>query len=307
MQHLTTLDGVQLKSSWLTIGSYDGVHLGHQEIINHLVRGARRSDAPSVVLTFFPNPGEVIRGKNNPIYLTNPSAKAQLLGELGIDLIITYPFTKETANFPGKFFLSLLKQKLDFRELWIGPDFAMGNERDTGITELTEYQSTFNYHLHISKEVQHQNQRISSSWIRSLLSEGNVEQAANLLGRLYSLTGTVIHGDGRGRQIGVPTANLKLWQYQLLPANGVYACAARRQSGEVTPAAVNIGIRPTFDGNQKITVEAHLLDFSEDLYGAELQLDFIRRIRGEMKFPDINSLVAQIQKDIQETRLAAGG
>lgn len=304
MQHLTTLDGVQLKNSWLTIGSYDGVHLGHQEIIRQLVRGARRSNAPSVVLTFFPNPGEVIRGNNNPIYLTNPAAKAELLGELGIDFVITYPFTKDTANIPGKFFLSLLQQQLDFRELWVGPDFALGHQRDTTINELSEYQSVLHYQLHVSQEVHHQNQRVSSSWIRSLLSDGKVEQAADLLGRSYSLSGTVIHGDGRGRQLGIPTANLHLWEYQLLPANGVYACVARR-SGDVIPAAVNIGVRPTFDGTRKITVEAHLLDFSEDLYGAELQLNFIKRIRGEMKFPDPNSLVGQIHKDIQETRLAA--
>jgi riboflavin kinase/FMN adenylyltransferase len=302
MQHYWSLEPVQLKQAWLTIGAYDGVHRGHQTIIRQMTAGAHAEGAPAVVLTFHPHPSRIVRGRTGPLYLTSPEQRAELLGDLGVDVVITHPFNTETANLPGRAFLELLEQHLHMRTLWVGYDFAMGHGRDTDVAALRSLSSQFGYQLYVVPEVLDGGEPISSSRIRELLLAGEVAAAARDLGRPYRISGKVIPGDGRGRTIGVPTANLEIWEEQVIPERGVYACRAE-VDGQRWMAAVNIGIRPTFDGKSAIThVEAHLLDAQLDLYGKTLNLEFIERLRGEQKFPDVQSLVDQIQQDIAKTR-----
>lgn len=307
MLHYRSLETVSLQRVWLTIGSFDGVHRGHQEIIRGLSAGARLGGAPAVALTFFPHPARVLRGQNGPFYLTTPERRAELLGEAGADIVVTLPFDDVIAATSAYDFLSYLRRRLDFRQLWVGRDFALGRGREGNVERLAQLGEELDYHLHIVPSVEENGQAISSSRIRTLLQSGDVAQAAVLLGRPYAFSGEVIHGDERGRSIGIPTANLAVWAEQILPANGVYACRARVGAaghGAISrAAAVNIGVRPTFDGSATLPhVEAHLLDFSGDLYSQSLTLEFIARLRGEQRFPGVEALVAQINLDIQRTR-----
>lgn len=302
VQHLRSLEQVYLKSSWVTIGSFDGVHRGHQEILSGLTVGAHAVGAPAVLLTFHPHPKVVLRDLKDPFYLTTPEERAALAAELGIDLVITYPFDRQTAAMSAHNFMALLKKHLALEQLWVGYDFALGHQREGDVNMLRVLGETLNYRVHVTPPVKVDGQVVSSSHIRRLLLEGQVEQASKMLGRPYRLDGPVIRGDGRGRMIGIPTANLAIPVEKICPAVGVYACRAVVE-GKVFAAATNIGVRPTFDGKDRTThVEAHLLDVDEDLYGREIQLHFIARLRGEIRFPSIEALVSQIRQDIQQTR-----
>ncbi len=302
MQHLHSLDSLSLPRSWLTIGNFDGVHRGHQHLIRRLVEGAHREHAPAVVLTFHPHPDVVLRGTAAPYALSTPAERAALLGALGVDIVITHPFTRALASEPGESFLSRLKRHLQFTRLWVGYDFAMGRGRDTDIHRLHDLQKTYAYQLEVQRAVAFEGQVISSTRIRSLLAEGKVHRARRALGRPYALRGEVVPGDARGRTIGVPTANLAPPPQKLLPARGVYACRALVE-GIPFRAATNIGLRPTFDGAAaRPIVEAHLLDFRGDLYGREIEVQFLQRIRGEKRFASVHNLVEQIHRDLALVR-----
>jgi riboflavin kinase / FMN adenylyltransferase len=302
MQHFRSLEPVQLNKTWVTIGMYDGVHLGHQAIIQQITSRAHQNEARAVVITFDPHPARIISGRSDPLYLTSPEQRAYYMGELGVDVVITYPFDKQTANMPGANFLAILHKHLDIAALWVGYDFAMGHQRDTGIVELQTLSEKMGFALHLIQPVELGGEVVSSSKIRSLLRSGEVDIANKYLGRPYQIDGNVIPGDGRGRTIGVPTANLAVWEEQVIPERGVYACRAC-VDGVFYAAATNIGIRPTFDGKTMRThIEAHLLDIQMDLYGKTIQLEFLKRLRGEQKFTSIEALVNQIQQDILQTR-----
>ncbi len=303
MRHITTLDEISLADSWLTIGVFDGVHLGHQAIIRRLVAGARRAGVPAVVLTFHPHPEAVLKGLTQPFYLTLPEERAALLGSLGVEVVVTQPFTRELASQPGEAFLRRLKEHLGFSHLWVGYDFAMGRARDMDTARLHALQTKYAYRLEVLRPVIINGETISSSKIRAWLRLGEVERANRGLGRPYTLKGKVVPGDARGRQIGVPTANVRPPAERLVPARGVYACRVR--VGETLyRAATNIGIRPTFDGDSSPpqTVEAHILDFDGDLYGEEIEVQFLRRLRDERRFAGIQDLLGQIHQDIQLVR-----
>ena len=302
VKHLLSLADVALNNAWLTIGAFDGVHLGHQEIIRRLVAGAHAEGAPAVVLTFHPHPAVVVRGRQGALYLTLPDERAALLGALGVDIVITQTFDLQVAATTAADFIRLLKERLDLRQLWVGYDFALGHARSGNVDVLRQLGERFNYQLHVVPPVALGEEVISSSQIRALLQAGQVQQAGRLLGRPYRLAGQVIQGDGRGRTIGIPTANLETGSEKLVPGGGVYACLAEID-GRRWAAATNIGVRPTFDGKDTVAhVEAHLLDFSDDLYGRTVGLSFLERLRGEQRFANIQSLVAQIEQDIRQTR-----
>ncbi len=302
MRHFESLEQVSLSNAWLTIGSFDGVHRGHQEILRRLTAGARASASPAVVLTFHPHPSVVLRGSSGPVYLTSPQERAALLDGLGIDVVVTQAFDRRLASTPARDFVARLVEHLGLRSLWVGYDFALGRGREGNIPTLRRLGEEFGFQVEIVPPVTLGAQIVSSSLIRATLAAGNVEEAARLLGRPYRVAGDVVHGDGRGKTIGVPTANLAVWAEQIVPGVGVYACRART-GDQIRPAAVNIGVRPTFDG-QTVTpqVEAHLLDWESDLYGKRVQLDFIARLRGEQRFPNVQALVAQIHQDLLATR-----
>jgi riboflavin kinase/FMN adenylyltransferase len=302
VQHFTTLDGVKFQDTWLTIGSFDGVHLGHQQLIRELKDQASLVGARSVVLTFHPHPAVVLRGRVGAYYLTTLEEQIEILDQLGVDIVVTHPFTREISKMTARDFVTYLKEHLGFEQLWVGYDFALGKGREGDVAYLTQLGRELAYQVHVIQPVILDGVTISSSQIRNLISEGNVEAASELLGRPYRVGGKVIHGDGRGKRIGVPTANLDTGNEKLIPAAGVYACRALINQ-KTMPAAVNVGTRPTFTSTDPFShVEAHVLDFSGDLYSKTIALEFIARLRGEERFDSVEDLIIQIRADIAQTR-----
>ncbi len=301
MTHYTSLEAVSLAGSWLTIGVFDGVHRGHQEIIRQLTAGAHASGAPAVLLTFSPHPAKVLAGREIPC-LTTPEERAEILFGLGVDDVITMQFTRELAERSAEDFMAELKTRLGLRKLLIGYDFALGKGRAGDFQRLGEIGKALDYDVQAVEAVRLSDDVISSTLIRQTIADGAVSLAAAKLGRCYSVQGPVIPGDGRGRAIGIHTANVETLAEKALPANGVYATWAF-VGGEKHPAVTNVGLRPTFTGGQAAPrVEAHLLDYSGDLYGKTLKLEFVERLRGEQKFPSVDVLIAQIRSDSEQAR-----
>jgi riboflavin kinase / FMN adenylyltransferase len=302
VQHFTSLNGVNLENTWLTIGSFDGIHIGHKYLINELNQQAQLAGGRSVVLTFHPHPAVILRGRVGAFYLTTLDEKIELLDELGADFVITYPFTYELSQSTAREYLNYLKSHLGFLELWVGHDFALGKGREGNIPYLQEHSDEFGYKLHVVDPVVNNGRVVSSSLIRNLLHEGNVSEASILLARPYSISGEVVHGDGRGKTIGIPTANLETGPEKLIPAAGVYACRVKIND-KYLPAAVNIGTRPTFETtDQKSHIEAYILDFHGEIYGQKLTLEFVERLRGEERYENVADLIKQIRIDIDQTR-----
>lgn len=302
MQHYRTLDQLALKDAWVTIGSFDGVHRGHQVILNRLVQGAQMYGQPSAVITFFPHPAIVLRGLQGPFYLTSPEERASLLAGLGVENVITLSFNRDLSNQSAEEFMSTLSTHLGISHLVVGQDFAIGRGRQGNIHTLRQLGNALGYQVEVIPPAIINGQLVSSTRIRELVTKGQVNETAALLGRWYSITGKVVRGDGRGRQIGMPTANLSIWNEQVLPARGVYATLAWVHS-QAFPAVTNIGLRPTFEsGTTLARVETHLLDFDEDLYGIDLRLDFVKFLRPEQRFPSARALIDQIQADIFRAR-----
>ncbi len=288
------------RPTFVAVGSFDGVHRGHQRLLNRMAQKAREANARTAVLTFFPHPKRVLQKLAGRYYLTTIEDRVALLGELGIDLAVTLPFTEEIRLTRAADFMAQLRQSLDLRQLW-GGNFVLGYKREGTIPFLRQLGPKLGFSVHqVSGMVEWDGRLVSSSRIRAGLQAGDIAEVNGCLGRPYHLTGEVVMGDRRGRTIGFPTANLSVWEEQILPANGVYAAYAW-VDGRRYLAATNVGVRPTVNG-QTITVEAHLLDFDRELYGRPLKLAFVRRIRPEQKFDDLDRLKAQIQADVQKTR-----
>ena len=302
MQYYRSLDELSLEGAWVTIGAFDGVHRGHQAILNTLVQGAHASGKPAVVVTFFPHPAIVLRGLQGPFYLTSPEERAQLMTEIGIDHVVTLTFNRELASHTAEDFMTELADHLHLSRLVVGHDFALGRGRAGDVHELRHLGEGLGYEVDVISAATINSLLVSSTRIRDLIAQGQVNEAALQLGRWYSIAGRVIHGDGRGRQIGIPTANLSIWSERIIPARGVYATLAWIHN-QAIPAVANIGLRPTFETNTTLArVETHLLDTEEDLYGMELKLEFIKFLRPEKRFPSVRALVDQIQLDIQNAR-----
>ena len=303
MQQFASLRKAQFSSSWLTIGAFDGVHLGHQELLRGFQSQARAARSSSVVLSFFPHPIEILRGPLESYYLSEPEEKARRIAAMGVDALIVQPFDEQTSKTSAADFLHLLKQQLGFEQLWVGHDFAMGHNREGDIEFLRAQGAQQGYSLKVLEAVKVEGQAVSSSRIRRLLEAGEVEQAARFLGRAYALDGEVVEGAKRGRGLGIPTANLAVWAKRAPPLNGVYACRAwlGQRSWE---AVTNIGLRPTFEDQlQAPVVEAHLLDYAGgDFYGQRMRLDFVARLRDEKKFEGVDELLIQIDRDKAQAR-----
>lgn len=304
MKFAQRFEEVEPFPSVVTVGAFDGVHLGHQALIGQVVAMARAHGWRSVVMTFFPHPVVVLRGEP-PFYLTSPEEKRARIARLGVDVLIQLPFTLETARTRAADFVERLVQ-IGMRALWAGPDFALGYRREGTLPVLEELGRRYGYTLHVAMEFQLGRRPVRSSRIREALRRGDVRAAAECLGRPFSVSGVVIAGAGRGQRLGFPTANLAIWSEHALPANGVYACWAERPDGSPHMAVVNIGVRPTFDQSSERVVEAHLLDWTGDLYGQTLTLHFVERLREERRFPSIAELVAQIHRDIARAREILG-
>lgn len=305
--HYRSLDDPDLPSpapdgAWLTIGLFDGVHRGHAAIIRRLVNEAHANGGRAVVLTFHPHPAAVLRGRNGPQYLTSPDERAELLQEMGVDVVITEPFTRELAARSAEVFMTLLSNRLGLRRLLVGHDFALGRNREGDLPRLQELGKQLGYTVSVVHPVRMAGEVVSSSRIRTALAEGDVRLARRLLGRPYQVQGKIIPGDGRGRMIGIPTANLEIDPECILPKVGVYACRAGQGTCDHR-AVSNIGLRPTFTGSDALPrLETHLIDQESDLYGKTLKVAFLAHLRDEQRFSGVEALVAQIQADIRRAR-----
>lgn len=302
MQHEWSLEGIHIPESWVTIGTFDGVHLGHQEIIHQLAAGARQAGLPAVAVTFYPHPAVVLGKRSEPYYLTTPDERAGLLNAHGADIVITIPFTPEVAKTSARDFIALLVAHLNMSHLLIGPDFALGRDREGNAARLTELGKEFGYTVEIIPPVELDGQPVSSSRVRAALARGDIQEAARLLGRPYHVSGQVVPGDGRGQSIGIPTANLSLWPDRAIPKSGVYVTHAH-VNGRAYGSVTNVGVRPTFNTDSPSPrVETHIFDFNETIYGQDIQVEFLERLRDEIRFPDVRSLVSQIQTDITRAK-----
>ncbi len=302
MQHTRNLQTLYLTNAWLTVGVYDGVHRGHRALLEPMVAAAHAAGAPAVALTFDPHPAVVFSGPQTDFLLTSPEERAARLAELGVDVVITYPFSQAAAAIPAREFMETLRAHLGLNHLWIGYDFALGHKRQGDAAALTDYGQQLGYRVARVPALELDGAPVSSSRIRAALQAGEIQTANDLLGRAYSLQGVVLRGAGRGRTIGIPTANLNVAADRVVPANGVYAGWVQLE-GERIPAVTNVGLRPTFESDAVArTIEAHLLDYEGDLYGRSLELTFEARLRGEQKFPGVEALVAQIRADIEAGR-----
>jgi riboflavin kinase / FMN adenylyltransferase len=303
MQHYHSLDDIRLHNAWLTIGIFDGVHRGHQDIVRPLVSGAHAASEPAVVLTFNPHPAVVLGGDTNFKCLTLPEERAALLGTFNLDVVITQTFDHVLADQTAEEFMQHISCNLGLSHLFIGYDTALGHNRAGDATRLAEIGQKLGYTVRVIPPLKDKIGIISSTRIRAAVASGNVSYAASDLGRCYSITGLVVHGDGRGHTLNLPTANIQIPVGKVLPAFGIYACRAWVGASSY-PAATSIGIRPTFySGDPPApTIEAHLLEFEGDLYGQDVTLEFIEYLRPEEKYSSIHELMEQIQKDIVQTR-----
>lgn len=289
----------------LTIGSFDGVHRGHQHLIGQILRRARQKDLLAGLITFYPHPVAILAPDKAPPCLTTPGAKIALLEKLGLDLVAILPFNHQVAQTSARDFTIALKQNLRLRELWIGPDFVLGRNREGNLPALRALGQELSFSVTTVEPLLWEGQIVSSTRIRQHLAAGQVRRAATLLGRYPSLSGEIVPGAGRGRQLGSPTANLAVRPDWAIPANGVYAVYAvlgqERHLG-----ITNIGIRPSFDNGER-TVETHILDFDQDIYGIDLVVEFVERLRDEQRFSSADELIAQIARDIEQARYILTG
>jgi riboflavin kinase/FMN adenylyltransferase len=300
MQYFRTLDPIHVENSWVTIGSFDGVHLGHQRIIRQLVADTQANHQPVVVITFFPHPAVVLGKSSNGGYLTTPEERADLLGSLGVDYVITLPFTRELSTLTALEFMKMLTDHLQISHLFVGYDFALGRQREGNVERLREIGAQLGYQLTVFEPVESGSLPISSSQIRQLIRAGKVKQAAELLGRLYAVEGTVVHGDGRGKLLGFPTANIDYWEQRVMPATGIYATWVT-VDGKRCRSVTNFGLRPTFENTPPAPLlETHIMDFSDDLYGKQLHLEFSAFLRPEKKFASVEELILQMNRDKQD-------
>lgn len=286
----------------VTVGNFDGVHRGHQALVAAALRSARAQSGTAVVLTFDPHPSHVLSPHRAPEALMTVEQKAEILGELGIDFLAVLPFTRELAErSPEEFARDVLQQCLGARAVIVGHNFRFGRHRAGDASRLAELGATMGFAVETVAAVVHEGAPISSTRIREALARGEIEAANALLGRPHLLDGRVRTGEGRGRTLGFPTANLELLN-EAVPGGGVYACRVRVE-GETAPrpAVVNVGRRPTFGGGDLI-VEVHLLDFSGDLYGRRLRVAFESKLRDERAFPGVEALKRQIEADAAEAR-----
>lgn len=295
------LDEVVPAPSVVTIGNFDGVHRGHRVLLRRTVHDASDRGVRSVAITFEPHPAAVLRPGTQPARLQPLNARVRSLIDVGVDLVLVLPFTLELAALtPAAFVREVLVDRLRARRVVVGSTFRFGAKAAGDVITLVEEGEQHGFMTEAATLLDLDGVPISSSEIRNRLAAGDVAWAARALDRPFELAGTVVAGDGRGRTIGVPTANLEVPAGLVVPGNGVYAGHA--VAGDQTWSAVtNVGVRPTFDGTTR-SVEVHLLDADEDLYGRELAFRFLHRIRGERRFDSVDELVTRITQDIEETR-----
>lgn len=289
------------KDTLLTIGVFDGVHIGHQRLLSYLKEQAETNNWLSGVVTFRTHPESVLLSGTVIPWLVDLENRLALIRNLGIDLIIVLPFNVELSQLGAREFVQLLKEYLRMRGLIVGPDFAMGKNREGNIETIRSLGKQLGFIVEVFPAVTLDGTVVSSSIIRQSLAQGDIKRVEKLTGRRFSLSGQVVSGEQRGRTLGFPTANLETSPEQALPADGVYATIAYVDHQPV-PAITNIGIRPTFGGKTRL-VETHLLNYNGNLLGQRLKIEFLDRIREERQFDTVEDLKMQIIKDINQAKL----
>ena len=285
----------------VTIGVFDGVHRGHQQIVGRAVERARALGVPSVVLTFDPHPSEVVRPGSHPPLLSSQRYRADLLEQLGVDVVCVLPFTVDFSRLsPDEFVHEVLVAHLHATAVVVGENFRYGAKAAGDVTALTAAGRRFGFTVEGVPLLGSEETTWSSTYVRSCVQAGDVASAALALGREHRIEGVVVRGDQRGRDLGYPTANLQPLPFSAVPADGVYAGRLVR-GGQQLPAAISIGTNPTFAGVER-RVEAYVLDFAGDLYGEHVGLAFTERLRDTWRFDGVDALVAQMARDVDRTR-----
>lgn len=292
MQHVASFE----QGVVATIGNFDGVHLGHQSLIKQLRQQADILNLPLVLVLFEPQPKEYFQKEAAPARLSTLREKLMCFRNQDIDFVYCIRFDTQMAQTSAQHFISeYLVKKLNVRFLLVGQDFKFGAQREGTVSVLKDYLSAHQCDVHVASDVCVQQERVSSTAVREALQQGDLAHAARLLGRPFSLCGRVVHGAGRGRLWGIPTANLSVHRFTL-PLTGVFVVRVSRQSESILGVA-NIGRRPTVDGTKNV-LEVHLFDFDASLYGEQIQVEFLHKLRNEVKFDSIEHLIEQIHKDI---------
>lgn len=293
------------RGTLLTVGVFDGVHLGHKQLIDRLTQEAARRRLVSGVVTFVRHPKGVLSPARRLARLTTLEERTDLLRRLGVDLVVPLTFTTEFAQLSAREFVTLLVEHLLMEGLVIGPDFALGRNREGDLATLRALGDELGFTVEVVDPLVLEGSPVSSTAIRGALDHGDMQTTSKLLGRHFSLSGLVVGGTERGHVLGFPTANIRVEADHALPSDGVYATLAHL--GErLYRSVTNIGVRPTFDGGDR-TVEVFLMDFDEDIYGRELWIELVGRLRGEAKFNSAEELSRQIAADVQEARVVLGG
>jgi riboflavin kinase/FMN adenylyltransferase len=292
------------KNAVITIGNFDGVHLGHQALFHEVIEKADAIDGTSIVMTFEPHPVRVLKQNGNLSLITIYEQKIELIENSGVDVLICVPFTKEFATISAKEFVQdILFKSIGMKAIVVGKDYTFGRNREGDIDLLKTYAKNLGFEVIVANWIQTSKNwpgRISSTRTRELVMAGEVDEAQKLLGRYYQVRGKVTSGRNRGgKLLGFPTANI-IPQNELCPKNGIYAVTVEC-SGRIYQGVANIGFSPTFD-DHIFSVEVHILDFNENIYGQNIRINFVRRIRDEKKFSNIPELSDQIKKDISKAR-----
>jgi riboflavin kinase/FMN adenylyltransferase len=293
-----------IKNPIVTVGTFDGVHFGHQKIIQRLQKIAKKNNGESVLLTFDPHPRKILLNDQGLKLIHTINEKINILENLGLDHIVIYPFTLEFSKFSAKRYIDdLLIQKLGTHTLVIGYDHHFGNDREGNIDLLKKYEKSNPFYLEEIKAHEVQEIKISSTKVRSAIEKGNIHLVNDYCGHFYEFSGEVIHGNGIGKTIGTPTANIKLNSNEkIIPLDGVYAVVCQIKDANYK-GIMNIGVKPTVDDVQKRTIEIHLFDYEKDIYGQDLRAKVIERIRDEVKFNSLKNLKSQILKDNEKAKI----
>ena len=294
------------KETVVTVGVFDGVHRGHHHLFNELKREAAACDRQTAVVTFKNHPASVLRPDFRPRYLTAVDDRVALIRKAGLDLVVPATFDLELSRLPAGDFASVLFRKLKMRRLVVGPDFAMGRNREGDSGTLAAFGRDIGFTVRVVEPLlDGTGEAVRSTTIREALARGDVESVARLLGRSFVLSGAVVKGEGRGGPLGFPTANLDAPADMAVPGDGIYAAWGVLGERRVM-AATSVGTRPTF-GEGARTVEAFMLDFEGDLYGREVRLEFVRKLRDEVRYDTVEALQRQVEKDVEETRAVLAG
>lgn len=305
MSELVFLDDVKRdENTVLTVGTFDGVHEGHKVLIQSVLDTARKYGARSVIVTFDPHPRNIINtGSAGIKLLSTLPERCELLADLGIDEMVVIPFNRDFSLLSSEEFVrDIIWEKIGVKTFVIGYDHQFGKDREGSIETVKELGKDLNFEAQVVSRQEVENETVSSTSIRNALqNKGDVDLAAKFLGRYYILNGTVVHGDKRGKKIGFPTANIQIdMSKKIIPKKGVYAVWVR-VDGEYHPGMMNIGKRPTFDG-EELTMEVNIFSFEDDIYGKEVQIQFVDRIRDERSFDGIEQLQEQLGRDRSDTK-----